>query len=347
MSRKRISLENQPHTPGTQITNPSHNANIALSNQQGFSLIEMLITVGLSSILVYGIGSLMNVASSQSESLREKIRFESESYQLSFYLKHIVSMGLGVELVDGVDLNTQNSTIATANPNTGFIRTYDFANNYTIGDAAEIDTIGYFLRETLTSAHVGAAPGAESRFRPTAIYFQKPTETTFGVIYIDLGTDQSAGATAMLPDMNDLRFEGIVDLKINLSEAEVSLFDITRPEATNPVQQRISSLTFKITHREYFAAHNNLKTFKWCPSRFMDQPECATNEQYRDVEQVVRVVLRNNVLGLSKAQILQNDPLAYSLPALQAIPRNMPMERRPFEFVYFLKAAYPLGQLKR
>ncbi|WP_413289562.1 type II secretion system protein J [Bdellovibrio sp. HCB337] len=312
-----------------------------LWGQQGFSLVELLLGVALISILLYGIGSLMTMASSQSESLSNRIQSEAEVNEMSFYLKHILSMGVNVEYAGNNNINGLSGT--GGNSNTGWIRAYDFTTLFNPATtASSVDTIGFFLRDNLASDYVGAPPAVAARFFPTGVFFQRPTPRTYGILYFDLGRPQSAGTVAVSPSLDDLWFGSIVDLKV--LEPEINRFDVNFPD-TNPAamtRQRLSSITVKLTVREYLPRDNGPRDFRWCPPTAMTATECRTTTPYKDVERVVRIVFRNNVLGFSTAQMYVSGETP---TALRAVRR--PLYRRPYDLVYFLRASYPSGQLKR
>lgn len=303
---------------------------------------EILLAVVLVSVLLYGIGTLMNMAATQNESLTNRIQSEAQINEISFYLKHVLSMGVNVEYSPGVDLNNRSGS--GTRENIGWVRgDYDFAATFNPATAAaNIDTIGFFLRDNLQSDYTGAPPAPADRYLPTAIYFQRPTPRTFGVLYIDLGQSQAGGTVALSPTRDDLWFGSIVDFKA--VEAESIPFDVDNPDAdqTTVGRRRLSSVSFKVTVREYLPKGNDARGYTWCPPTYMTMAQCQTTTPYRDVERVIRVIFRNNIIGLSSAQMQVTSETPTSLRNLRR-----PMNRRPFDLVYFLKPSYPSGQLKR
>ncbi|WP_413559285.1 type II secretion system protein J [Bdellovibrio sp. HCB209] len=323
-----------------------HNSNSGIWGQQGFSLIELFISIIIGSVVMYGVGALISMASNQNEALTNKIQSESELNEISFYLKYIASMGINVE--DGSQWNLTNWNASGAYQNTGLIKTnYRASNGFNPSTAtASIDTIGVFLRDNLPSNYT-AVPSVADRFLPTGIYFQRPTVKTFGILYIDLGRPQGSGTVSVSPSRDDLWFGSIVDFQV--AEAELIPFDMIFPD--RPITQitapndkyRIASLAFKITVREYMPQTNSKRDFTWCPPEIQrTSPLCTTSSPYKDVERVVRVSFRNNVLGFSSTQL----HVTTDQPTNQRFMRR-PVYRRPFDLVYFLKPSYPAGQLKR
>ncbi|WP_413583104.1 type II secretion system protein J [Bdellovibrio sp. HCB288] len=309
--------------------------------QQGFSLIELLLSVVLGSILLYGVGALISMATNQSESLTNRIQSESDLNDISFYLKHFASQGINVEDGSGRNLNNWNST--GSSQNTGFVRADYLASAGFNANAnpAPVDTVGIFLRDNMHSEYT-AVPSLGDRFLPTGIYFQRPTAKTFGVLYIDLGRSQAAGTVTIGPSRDDLWFGSIVDFQA--TERQVTRFDMNNPDQDPALSSRLrlSSVTFKITVREYLGQENSKRDYTWCPPAAMTQAECKTTSPYKDVERVVRVTFRDNVLGFSSAQMAQSSETPVTL-------RNQrrPIYRRPYDLIYFLKPSYPSGQLKR
>lgn len=303
---------------------------------------ELLLAVVLVSVLLYGIGTLMNIAATQNESLTNRIQSEAAVNEISFYLKHVLSMGVNIEYIPGANLNNTSGTGAFEN--IGWVRgDYDFASTFNPATAtASVDTIGFFLRDNLQSDYTGAVPAPAARYYPTGIYFQRPTARTYGILYIDLGQSQAGGTVTVSPTRDDLWFGSIVDFKA--IEAEAIPFDVNNPDIdqNTSARRRLSSVTFKVTVREYLPKGNDARAYTWCPPTSMTTPQCLTTSPYRDVERVIRIVFRNNIIGFSTAQM----QLTGETPtALRNIRR--PMNRRPFDLVYFLKPSYPSGQLKR
>ncbi len=318
-----------------------HNSNSGILGQQGFSLVELLLSVVLGSVLMYGVGTLISMATNQNEAITNRIQSESELNEISFYLKHFASQGINVEDGSGRNLNNWNST--GSSQNTGFVRA-DYLASAGFNPAtatASIDTVGIFLRDSLISTYT-SVPNVGDRFLPTGIYFQKPTVKTFGVLYIDLGRSQAAGTVSISPTRDDLWFGSIVDFQA--TEKEVERFDMNNPDQDpdKSNRYRLASVTFKITVREYLPQNNSKRDYTWCPPAAMSQSACATTSPYKDVERVIRVVFRDNVLGFSSAQM----NLSGETPVALRTQRR-PLYRRPYDLIYFLKPSYPSGQLKR
>ncbi|QLY25565.1 prepilin-type N-terminal cleavage/methylation domain-containing protein [Bdellovibrio sp. KM01] len=317
------------------------NSNSGYLGQQGFSLVELLLSVVLGSVLMYGVGALISMATNQNEAITNRIQSESELNEISFYLKHFASQGINVE--DGSGKNLNNWSPSGTSQNTGFVRAdYLASTGFNPATAtASIDTIGIFLRDTLISTYT-SVPSVGDRFLPTGIYFQKPTAKTFGILYIDLGRSQAAGTVSISPTRDDLWFGSIVDFQA--TEKEVERFDQNNPDQdpSTSSRYRLSSVTFKVTVREYLPQTNSKRDFTWCPPAAMTQAACKTTSPYKDVERVIRVVFRDNVLGFSSAQMNVTAETPNTLRA-----QRRPLYRRPYDLIYFLKPSYPSGQLKR
>lgn len=291
---------------------------------------------------MYGIGALITMASNQNEALTNRIQSESELNEISFYLKYFTSQAINVEDASGSNLNNWPAT--GVNANKGYIRADYLASKYFVpsGYSVPIDTVAIFLRDTLSSSYT-AVPNVGDRFLPTGIYFQKPTAKTFGVLYIDLGQSLAGGNVSISPSRDDLWFGSIVDFQV--AEKAYEVFDQTIPDDPEKwAIRRLSAVTFKITVREYLPQENSRRDYTWCPPAKMSElAECATTSPYKDVERIIRVVLRNNILGFSSTQMIQSTTAS---PVSQRF-RRMPFYTRPYDLIYFLKPTYPVGQLKR
>ncbi|UYL10469.1 hypothetical protein B9G69_007750 [Bdellovibrio sp. SKB1291214] len=281
------------------------------------------------------------MASNQNEALSNRIQSESALNEISFYLKYFSSQGINVE--DRIDENLNSTSLTGIAANRGYVRTsYSALKDFSAtASAAPIDTVAIFLRDTLSSQY-STVPSIGDRFLPTGIYFQRPTAKTFGVLYIDLGRSLAAGNVTTSPSLDDLWYGSIVDFQV--AEPAYSNFEQNKPlEPTLwTTTRRLSAVTFKITVREYLPQENSRRDYTWCPPSAMTLPECATTSPYKDVERIVRVTFRNNILGFSSTQMVKttDQPVASRYQKKQ-------FYSRPYDLIYFLKPNYPVGQLKR
>jgi hypothetical protein len=327
----------------------------------------MLVTA-ISGILMIGIAALVNSSSSQNESLKQKIRLEQDMYQLAFFLKHNLSLAVNLEFIEAGDMAQEDFNVAKSinggefTENTGKLISYNSEDFFDASASeASVDTIAYFFRDTLNSDNPlitdpATSPSGTDRFKRTGLFFQKPTPTTFGIIYLNLGEGDD---TVVSPTPESLRFDGIISLKI--IEPEFTIFDPRDPDLaidtdTNINFRRLASVTFKITQRQYFSSSVAFKNHKWCPPASMSEPECSVNDQYKDIERVIRIVFRNNVIGFSSLQadsydsafLDGNEESRFPPPdSLIPRPRIVPRFKTAFESLYFLKGSYPISLLKR
>jgi hypothetical protein len=194
--------------------------------------------------------------------------------------------------------------------------------------SGDVDTLAFFLRDSLQSRYTSPAPSNINRFLPTGIFFQKPTINKFGVLYI---STRDAGG-ALSPLSNDFLFEGIVDLRIR--DVNILPFDKDDdPSTTN--YNMVFSVTIDVTQRHFFPDPSN-KPMIWCPPSKMGLIECSGSRVYFDLVKTFTVKIRNNVIGKSRLQ------------RTQIATGNYPqIERRVFENIYFLRPTYPPEALKR
>jgi hypothetical protein len=298
--------------------------------QGGFSLIELLIATGIGLVSVLLISQLLVSIQSQFATLQDKIRKEVGVSEMLFYVHHYVGMALDLTLAPG-DLNA-----AAFDGTYGAIREYSLAGWTPTTGSGPIDVIAFFLRETLSSRNGDrdSRPPAVDRFKPTGIFFQRPTVNRFGVLYLSVNLE--AGEDIQ-PRAKDLRFEGLVDFVVR----DVK-FDTYTDASTPPVTRKmIHSIVFDATQRHYMPT-TAPSAMVWCPPAFMTLPACATgNRAYRDVTKTFALKIRNNVIGQSLLQKVAGPPPASGAPNYQ------PRFRRTYENIYFLRPSYPLQALTR
>lgn len=196
---------------------------------RGYSLVELLIAVALQGIvLVMMIQVFTQVARMQSD-LTEQKKSEETSMSVGYFMRSIVGQAVDLGWAGPVSLNS-GCCIAGR----GLIRQYD-SYNVAPTTTADVDTIGVFWREWAPSID---AP--TSQFVGTAIFYQRPTPTTSGVLYIDLG---SRAGGAMAPSADDMIFDGLVGLSV--TDAQVSAFGA------------VSSVRVRFTTRRYRDIQND------------------------------------------------------------------------------------------
>lgn len=234
----------------------------------GFSLVEMLIAVAIQGIFILVIATvLLQVARIQGE-ISEQAKLEETALKIGYAVRSILSQAVDVDWAGNTDLNSGCCG------GRGRIRAYETFTYSPVSAAASVDTLGVFWREAAGS---GVAV-AGSEFRSTALYYQKQTPDTSGVLYVNLG---STAAGPLEPTLDGLVFDGLVG------------FAIEDPQPGD-VNQPVAAVRVRYVLRRFMDP--NAPGWKWCAPGFSGAAECTTSA-YRDSEQEFEVSFRNNVLG--------------------------------------------------
>ena len=145
--------------------------------------------------------------------------------------------------------------------------TGSYLQNYNgnVGFTGVVDNVAGFLREY---------GRMESRIRPSAIFYNRPTPTTSGVIFLIRGT----AGVPMTPTYRQIYIDRVV---------EFSLDNFTAVR-----NNRLSSADVRITIRKYM--RNAPRQWRWCPPANMADPSCATTVPFRDMTRMMKIAFRNN-----------------------------------------------------
>jgi prepilin-type N-terminal cleavage/methylation domain-containing protein len=284
------------------------------------SLIELLVALGILSIVTLAANTMLTRVIQAYSSVSERVAQEKESIEIAYTLKHYLSMAIELHKVpDGNSLGNQFSS------RNGKIRSYDLGPVWqAVSGPGAAEPLAVFFRETLRSTDSNL-PANGDRFLPTGIFFIRPTTDRFGVLAIDTG---SADTPTISGRSVEFRFTHIVDLKIHD-------FVIDNTDGRN----NVSSFLITFTRRAYKPS-GQAHDFKWCPPSRMTLAACRTQSRYIDINRTLEVIVRNNVLGLSSTRRTETrDSIGRSI--YTAGPR------RTFEGIYFLRPFTPLDALKR
>jgi prepilin-type N-terminal cleavage/methylation domain-containing protein len=302
-----------------------------LKYRQGFSLVELLIGVGLSSAVALFAAMVIHTSAANFTVYSLRAEREEAVHNVAHALHNYFSMAL--------NLRVANAPLSSFKDNIGqLVAEYNLNSWKATLSSGDIDVIAYFLRENLPSGwdYSKSAPSGAARFPVTVIYFQKPTINKYGVLYIK---SDSSGASSLQASKSDLRLTHVVDFEV-LDVFSTSFQNLGNyPEDTDlNGAQMVSSVTFKVTVRNFFGI--NPGDLKWCPSRFIAANEsCKTKVPFKDTEKVFSVKIRNNTLARGFVQkVIAPDNTATVEPAYY---------QRSADTVYFLKPTIPIGQVKR
>ena len=296
-----------------------------MRKQLGVTLIELMFGLAMIALAALAVSAFMTSLTGQQAAYARAAALEVERAKIEGLLRFVVSQAVDVQFSANNSLN--NYVTSGASPS-GRIRAFDSDSDPDGGFNATgtMTTLGVFWREGRQSG----LSNAVSQFRKTAIYFQKPTATKWGAIYIDLGDG------ALSPDRSDIILEGLVRLRFlnfqtfDPNQTAIALYD--------PVTSFDAELTFR---RFVASAPGARKSF--CPAAEVPvNPACTIDGAWRDDVRTVRLTLRNNVLFRSPTAW---QPVPYAPgsvpPGPQPAPRIVPS--RLFDLIYFFQPHHKAG----
>lgn len=212
----------------------------------------MIIALGISTFVILIAMTVILSSTSYMSDSREALAAEQEAMEAVVKVTNF--------LVQGIDIEQR---AARAWGTGSYLENYDGTNGFT----GTIDTVAGFLREF---------GRMESRIRPSAIFYNRPSPTSSGVIFLIRGT---AGA-AMTPTYRQIYIDRVVEFSLNN-------FTVVR-------NNRLSSADVRITIRKF--QRNAPIQWRWCPPANGADPSCQTTIPFRDITRTMKVSFRNNDL---------------------------------------------------
>lgn len=300
----------------------------------GYSLVELLVGIAISSLVVMLAYVMSQQSFSNYVSLKDKFEREEELMNIELTLKNFFSNAINIQYINA-PINGQDFS-----SNVGLISEYNI-DDWTASDSNKIDAVSFFLRDAMNSgldqiSTTTLNANLDRRYLSSAIFFQRPTPTTYGVLYLH---SSSNSAEVLKPSLADVRIGNVVDFQI-LNIGKVQFFNKTNELIDNILDGKwmASAVTVKIVVRHYLPNLNN-QAKKWCPPQFINDADCVSNVSFKDIEKVFFFNLRNNILerGYTIKQIT----------ATGATTTNLPVYRRGADSIYFLKTNFPIGQIQR
>jgi prepilin-type N-terminal cleavage/methylation domain-containing protein len=240
----------------------------------GFTLVEVMVAIGLSGILITTIASLMMSVGQETHALIDGADFENDMDRLEYLIERQMRLAVNLTYVGSTSINS--NTLGTKG--LGYMRAFDstaLANTNTT-----VNAIALYYRET---AHISTSVATlRSSFAPTGVYFQQPSATTYGVLYIDPGT--GAGQTALAPSLGLITLTPLTGVVINASD-----FDLSASSGVSFVK------SFKMTVYSRVASSTLPGLLAWCPPAAMGTSPCVSAVPYKDLSRTFTVKLRDNV----------------------------------------------------
>ena len=222
-----------------------------------------MIAVAIASIVTLGVASLVSNFQSNVSSIQNVMDFDDEAFRLQYYFTRPLRNAVNLKATTA-NLNSYSVPVTGANAYEGLLRT-DF-DSTTFANNSHAKAVAVFARDV---TKMGAAD-AKSEFRGTAIYFQNPSLTKFGVLYIS----DADGAGNLAPSRTGQFVTNIVSLKIS---------DVITDNGF------IHSFTVRVLMR--YPTTGSDAAINWCPVK----SDCgAEGSPTKDIERKFVVNLYNN-----------------------------------------------------
>ena len=250
-----------------------------LKSEKGLSLVELMIAVGLGGfVTVMALSALVSM-SNQSSNLQHTMSSDIEEQRATSVVTAMLAQAIEIKDAGNTTLNNFVSPDGT-----GRIRQYD--SNAFWGDPIQTQTLAVFWREAGNS--VDSSPAAvASQFLATGIFFQRPTQTTYGVLYINTG----ANPASLAPSRSDLMFEGLTRVRVmNITTYQDD------PLAPIPLAP-VTGFDLELTFRHFLGGQGDrLEDRTYCPDALAAASVCLSPRAHKDVTSIYHITVRNTVL---------------------------------------------------
>lgn len=287
-------------------------------NQKGFSLSELMIAAAIGVVVAGGAGFAFIETSNIYERMKNQLNTESEMFRMMHILKTTFAQTNSIFYRGSVPCNAQTQRGSPSNvaASAGMLCSGNL--NATIDGSTLM--LAYGLREMGGLQNTVAA--SRSAFQAYGVFYQYPTPTTSGALYIDL-EDHQGDWTKLSPVNAPFTFTRLTEFEIR--DVKYLAANSTMAVAAGAVGSGniIQSAEIRAVMRYYGGGSTTL--WKWCPAAMIaGNGPCQNFTRYFDIERVVKVNFSNNQL-----QPATSDTGSFTL------------SRRNFGNLYFFKGFNP------
>lgn len=247
-----------------------------LRSERGVTLVELMIAVFTAGILlVMGMGVLLNISGTSNNF---SLNLDNEIQEMQAMNALQLMFGQATE----VKYRTSSLNSYSSASGVGALRAFDSNDIFTASEP--VATLAVFMRDQQNSRQTSIST-LSSNLIATGLYFQPPTSTTWGVMYLATGS-----STDLKPNRSQLFYEGLVRMRI----LNVSTFT---PDGVSPnVGDPVTSFDVELTFRR-FLGDVKPEARLFCPEASISS--CVGIGAYKDVSRVQKINLRNNILTRS------------------------------------------------
>jgi prepilin-type N-terminal cleavage/methylation domain-containing protein len=247
-----------------------------LIQQSGFTMAELMISLVIFAVCMAGISQLMITMKREDMAFRAAYDFEEDLMRAQYLLKKSFRTATGLRDRGGVALDTFNLVSTPIGADTKVDgRLYEDFDSTTFAPDSTTRTVAVFMREnaSLTSG----VPNATSSLLPTGIYFQQPAPTTYGVIYVDQGTQAT-----LAPRIGEFAVGHVVSLVIG----DVKYSNVA---GSNVIKSFSATVTLRVPTSDSTVAPT------WCDTPHLATAGCATTSTTKDVARKMTITLNDNM----------------------------------------------------
>ncbi len=252
----------------------------------GFSLVELMVAIGIGAGAILAIASILMTAFTQSSLITDAAVAEIEETRGLNFVQAIFNQALDLRAFGNNDLNFYSGV-------GGQVRSFDSNTLWASAPTtASATTLAVFWREAGKSLPNPNTAATNSDLRKTVLYFQKPAQSgisgqsTWGVLYGNLG----APGLPLIPTRSEQIFEGFIKLRI------LNVKTFSRFSSTPAIGDPVTSFDFELTTRRFIGSKPGLRRH-FCPDDVANT--CGDNAPHRDITRVQRITIRNNVIDQS------------------------------------------------
>jgi|GEM_PF-5576057 len=244
------------------LFNLNHTDRPSVKNESGFTLIEIVLALGILFFVMIGVSSFMLNAG--------KARMNAEREADLRVDKAVFSRALEKYISSAVNVEWTSAVINDVNAGKGLLRKY---RSNLIADANSAPlTLGLFLRDAGVN---------QSDIRATALYYKEPTPLTPGRISLATSTS-GTGSVDLNSNSAELTLDSVVDFEIG-----VGGMDVVDGEPVRVVK-------LNITQRVFTSGDQN--DWRWCPASMSAVPACIMTVGVKDVESFYYLSLNKNLI---------------------------------------------------
>lgn len=242
-----------------------------LTNHSGGSLYGLMLSLAIDSILALAVVGILAANVQGLMRTKSTVETEVQSSQVALLLQETIGSAINVDV--------QKSPVSVGNIGAS---TRGLIASYTSTLKAHEPTskvVAAFLYE------VGRPSSTEvaGQLGSAAIFMQDPSPRTPGVLSISIAVAKP-GQIVELSDLD--RTEHFA----NIVEFQIEPTGFMTAEDRQPAR----SIRVRLVTRKFITGDDVDK--RWCPALEMSRVECKTKATFNDVERVIRIGLRNNLL---------------------------------------------------